>query len=290
MVNNLATTTLTFIYSERGRTPKTLYTVRLIKCENDRDSDGFLNEVDNCPDSYGSRNNFGCSGESNLLIDASDSVISAPTWGSYSLNYANRSGNNNAPIFSRFSDGFLSFKPLKIENKGNGIAKGGIRIKFYLSKNNTVDSDDYKFPDSFNIDRSFHIEPGKSGNFERKLFGASVGNKLSYGWYRFIIHVEHYSYIGNYPTKTFTYNFPIEYINSHIGWSLKQFTNQDNKIKSTNSFNNIQREFRVYTLLGEQILSDTISTTKEENELLGRLPMGVYIIRSGNSVRKIYKN
>ncbi|WP_187388168.1 T9SS type A sorting domain-containing protein [Seonamhaeicola marinus] len=290
-INNPKTTTINLIGRKTFGSRRTYFSQRFIRCQNDSDSDGILNGEDECRYEYtNSSINHGCPGYPALIVDEK-STLAAPAWGHYELGYARSS--NNPPILSRFDDGFFDFTKLRIKNIGDGNAVGNelIKINFYISKDNKISSDDFKFPEEYIINSYALIEPDRSKDFRIKLFGESVANNLSYGRYIFIINLQHYSKNGN--TKESTYSFPVEYINTYVGWTWgnKQLSTKEKELETFKNPSNNYKPYslNVYSFDGKLVKSTIVSSEIEEKNSLINLKSGVYILKTPNKIQKIIK-
>ncbi len=246
----------------------------------DSDGDGVPDHEDLCPNTYSSTSNYGCPGFPHYKPHR-QSELSAPTWGNYELGYA--TGSNNPIFLSRFQNGFILFNRLLFKNIGDGDGVvAPIKIHFYISKDGTVSEDDFKFPTHAVYNGKLKagettLNPDGPRNF--KLLGSSVGDKLSYGWYKLLIVVDEENYLHG---RTGVYSIPLEYVNSHIGHPAKT-------IGESNSVKNKPYRIDIFDLNGSTIKSEKVISKDKEENIINQLPSGKYIIKTPESTKKISK-
>ncbi len=252
---------------------------------NDNDEDGILNINDECPNLFGNISNFGCPGNPDYVINGK-SEIAAPAWGTGDLNYAKSSNN---PIFlSRFDNGFINVTKLLIDNLGDGDGqRAPIKINFYISTDGNVSNNDFKFSTYATLNE--RLDAGGTTTYSNapsiKLYGSSVGNNLSYGWYNLIMTVDEDDYLNSGKINKFT--IPLEYISS---WT--SYLNKINKEKSSLklSQNNLKPyKIDIYEFTGNLLKSTKVNSTQHENNIINSLSPGLYIIKTLTETRKIAK-
>ncbi len=293
-VISISSTTKFELRKRRGVYRKVLEKT-IIHCQNDRDSDGVLNNDDNCPDTYGNSTNFGCPGTPNYVISG-NSEISAPAWGSYDLQYASSSNN---PIFFARKDGFIYITKLLLDNMGDGDGqKAPVKINFYISKDEIRSNDDFKF--SSYVSFSEQLVAGGTTTYSSapkiKLYGSSVGDKLSFGWYYLIISIDEDNYLNSASSGN-TYSIPLEYIYSWTEYANGRYGKISNtKLKTSNTkllkINQSDSEgykLNIYDFTGNLLTSTNVNSTQEENNIICNLSPGIYIIKTPFGVKKVSK-
>lgn len=166
----------------------------IINCPSDDiDEDGILNTEDYCPEVFGNQSNFGCPGNPDLMIDTQ---LSKQYSDCYTCNstLSNSTNPNYTPVIFRYGGSIIL--QLVIKNIGDGDQYvGSIKLRFYLSKDKKISSDDIGFGN-----RTILFTPPKSGEstpvdgpyrLEVNILGATdIGNKVAYGNYYLIIIID----------------------------------------------------------------------------------------------------
>lgn len=263
----------------------------------DNDEDGILNADDSCPNVFGNISNFGCPGKPDYVLN-DDSEIAAPAWGTYDLNYAKHSNN---PIFlSRFDGGFIDIYKILIDNIGDGDAQlAPIKISFYISEDTSISNNDFKFSTTASLTEQISSGGTTTYSFapSAKLYGSTVGNNLTYGWYNLIIVIDEDNDLQNSESDTSnnTYTIPLEYISS---WTIYSKNSPKKNIQPNNTYskndltiNPKEHTFQmnIYDLYGRLIKTSNINSNIQKNEIIKSLQSGLYIIKTPFETKKIAK-
>ncbi len=264
-------------------------------CDNDDiDNDGVNDDDDVCISVPGNSSNFGCPGNPDMLVN-DDSEISAPGWGSHDLNYAKHSNN---PIFlSRFENGFVYITKFLIDNIGDSENYyTPINVKFYISTDTNISSNDFKFSSEVNFPS---IDANSTNNYSNapsiKLYGSSVGDNLQFGWYNLIISIEGHSSESDVSNNKFT--IPLEYV-SH--WStagrfanLNLGNNTTIKIPLPRNYNSDNTSgsdnIKIYNLNNSSVAIINQGISIDEALDLAHLPAGIYIVHINDKYVKKFK-
>lgn len=192
----------------RGGTVRSYFQhAEIIKCINDIDDDGVLNDDDNCPDIYGNFSNFGCPGNPDLVIDESLSIQYSDCSVCTSSIYETAFLNDDVPTIYRFG-GNATIKPLIVKNIGDGNPQiNYTKLSFYLSSDRELSSDDFKFEQ-----RTLNISPlpevGESTptsynlSYGVSLEGLDIGSNKSYGTYYILIVIDEDNTLNNSEINT----------------------------------------------------------------------------------------
>lgn len=172
--------------------------IKILHCENDIDSDGILNDIDECPSRFGNSRNYGCPGTPDLAIDEKNSIqINDCSQCKSSIERAAQLKPPYKPIVYRFG-GNITMKPLIIKNIGDGDViqpLGGMKLRFYLSKDDKLSSDDLGFGNRTRpIGTSLKV--GESISLPVSIEGSDIGKKRSYGDYYIIIVIDEENELG----------------------------------------------------------------------------------------------
>jgi len=274
----------------RKLTFKTIDEKTVIHCSNDSDSDGVLNTNDRCAMVYGNLSNFGCPGNPDYILN-DDSEIAAPGWGVHNINYARFS--NNPIFFTRFEGGFINISKVLIDNIGDGNAQNApVKTNFYISTDRTLSNDDFKFSSYAQLNT--RINAGETNNYSTapgvKLYGSSVGDNLSYGWYYLIIVIDEENTLDNSEITRSNNNYwiPLEYI-SHPRRETEETPGTLNPIRNSRLVTGNSYNVYVYDFMGTLIKTEKVNSKVRENEIITSLPFGNYIIRTPFGDKKISK-
>ncbi|MGS2761685.1 thrombospondin type 3 repeat-containing protein [Sinomicrobium sp. M5D2P9] len=146
----------------------------------DSDGDGVMDAYDDCPTEPGPSSNNGCpEGEADLVLNKSGTVISSEC-SSCPGPLSNLGSQRH--IISR-NAGILSFNLIIVDNQGNASA-GSSKIGLYLSSDNKLDSNDFKFSTTFSLSS---INAGNSKDSSGSIFGSDFDFNQAFGNYYLLL-------------------------------------------------------------------------------------------------------
>ncbi|RNL83066.1 hypothetical protein ED312_15465 [Sinomicrobium pectinilyticum] len=159
-----------------GITKQYTYTIP----DGDNDGDGVPNGQDDCPNEPGPSSNDGCpEGEADLVLDKSGTIISSEC-SSCPGPLSNLGSQRH--IISR-NAGILSFNLIIVDNQGSASA-GSSKIGLYLSSDNKLDSNDFKFSTTFSLSS---INAGSSKDSSGSIFGSDFDYNQAFGNYYLLL-------------------------------------------------------------------------------------------------------
>ncbi len=257
------------------------------KCDPDRDGDGILNSNDNCPDTY---NPNQIDVDNDGIGDICDSVIGKPD---LTIN------KNNVFIYSQCSDcnanldllgnkrhilakegGTLNINSIIIENIGVAASTSS-NLKFYLSSDSNISSDDYYFS---SYDIAFNSIPANNYLLrQQSVFGSDIPTNKAYGNYYILIVIDKNNSVNESNENNNLISIPITYRQSNFGRSTII-----NSERGTDSINN-EYAIIIYNFQGEKKYETRVNSLKEENDYINSLPSSLYLIRYANgNNRKVF--
>ncbi len=261
----------------------TTQVIKIIKCQDDIDSDGVLNNIDICENIYGNSSNFGCPGNPDFAIRKSETkqISSCYDCNSY-LNNVN--STSLRPVIYRYG-GNMTITPLVIENIGDGDTHiGSIRVNFYISEDDKLSDDDLGF--SYRYLTSTPPKAGEatynglvgSPKLEVSIEGTDIGDNIEYGDYYLLITIDDTNTLLDSELKTDNNIVAVPFTYSATLPSSKFFNLKDNLLSITDIY-------------GNPVLSNRVNNTLEdEKSIIEDLPSGLYIINNTNGEsRKILK-
>ncbi|WP_268224659.1 thrombospondin type 3 repeat-containing protein [Sinomicrobium oceani] len=170
----------------------------------DSDGDGVMDAYDKCPTEPGPSSNNGCpEGEADLVLDKSGTIISSEC--SSCPGPLNNLGSQRH-IISR-NGGILSFNLIVVDNQGNANA-GSSKIGLYLSSDNKLDSNDFKFSTTFSLS-SINAESSKDTS--GTIFGSDFDYNQAFGNYYLLIVLDDEKSISESNENNNTTAIPIRY-------------------------------------------------------------------------------
>ncbi|CAM3971578.1 MULTISPECIES: T9SS type A sorting domain-containing protein [Flavobacterium] len=193
-------------------------------------------------------------------------------------------------ILNRAYSGILNIQQIIIDNIG-AVTSTNSNLKFYLSTNATLSSDDYYFN---NRDVTLtSISPNDYLLKQQSIFAVDIPSNKAYGNYHILIVIDKDGSVNEGPNGGENNNLitiPISYIN---------MTNRTPPTLDKNQFNNIQKnnnelitksyDLSIYDFSGTLIKFSTINSLEQESEIISTLPSGLYIIKTPLETRKISK-
>lgn len=258
----------------------------------DTDGDGIGNLCDRCPNIYGNLSNFGCFGNPDLAIYKSSTQ-------QYSDCYAcngTLDQNNGTPTIYRYG-GNITLYPLVIKNIGNGNVSntiGSIKIKFYLSVDQSLNLNGLNQPGN-DIDFSNRTVTigntiaGGTSSVNVSIEGSDIGDRVPYGNYYLIIHIDSDNVLGNSePNKANNkYYLPVRYTGT-----LPNNRLSNKELERIESIDDVPLKsyiINIYDFSGTLIKFSTINSIEQESKIISTLPSGLYIIKTPLETRKISK-
>lgn len=149
----------------------------------DLDQDGLPNSCDACANSAGPVENNGCPlSPAELSINPDVTTVTSSC---SSCSFLLRDLGNNRHIIAK-NAGIMSIGSI-LRNTGQSPA-GSFKIDFYLSTNNTLSSDDYKFSNS-TISLS-SLSANSNYSFSTSVFGSSFPSSQAYGSYYVLVVID----------------------------------------------------------------------------------------------------
>ncbi|EWH14143.1 hypothetical protein KLA_05717 [Cellulophaga geojensis KL-A] len=250
---------------------------------NDDDGDGLLEYYDDCPNEAGPISNNGCpiiQGNSDLEIDNVNSLAYSAC--SSCLPWFDLFLDSNKRHLIAGGVGKLTFNKLKIKNVGNAISNTS-KLKFYLSKNNTLDEDDLTLKSItlpvISVSGSYDISENIKGwdMFDNPDSSSNNGNY----YIIIVLDTENTNNEGAIGEMNNILALPISYNSSATASS---------KLSNISDRNNRAYFIEVYNFSGQKILVKKVDNIEEENRVISSLKGGeIYIINSSNKSKKIYR-
>jgi hypothetical protein len=260
-------------------------------CDNDIDGDDVLNGSDNCPTIAGPTSNNGCPFPADLTIYKYKVSIFSNCF-DCSSNLDNL--GNKRHILNRDQSGIISIQQIIIDNIGS-TSSTSTDLKFYLSVDATYSLDDYYFS-NYNISLP-QINPNDYLQRSKGIFAVDVpSNKVS-GNYNILIIIDKDNSVNEGTIGGENNNLisiPISYTNSNSN-NRNSLTKESieflNTNKSDESFNDDKEfyAFEIYNFSGTLINSSKVNSIEQENDIISKLPSGLYIIKTPSKTKKILK-
>lgn len=226
--------------------------------DGDDDGDGVKNFEDDCRTVRGPRSNNGCPipvppiGEAKIELDTF--LTNVNSTGCLSCV---RAGDRHRITGSI---GNITIFPT-LKNTGNARSEA-FTLKFYGSINPTLDSFDKNTSKSIRFS-AIHAGQSRSSSQSVLLNGFELLNDTFTSGTRYVLFV----------------------VDGEVIHSLR-FTFNANFTAKSVDFNNQKSEIVIFNLFGQQILNTSVATKEEETQIINELPIGIYIVKSGDEVYK----